>query len=76
MPLKDAMELPSQQSEKSLFFVRYDTLISSMLLKSPLEEIFMTHLYSPHNRSLTYVDIGDGILRAGSYSSWFCPLVG
>ena len=48
-----------------------------MLLKSPLEEIFMTHLYSTHDRFfLTCVDIGDGILRAGSYSSSFCPLVG
>jgi hypothetical protein len=39
----------------------------------------MTHLYLLITivlEAYAFVDIGDGILRAGSYSSSFCPVVG
>ena len=38
--------------------------------------IYDPPVFSPLDRSLTLADIGDGVLRAGSYSPSFCPLVG
>jgi len=75
MALKNAMALPSPQSEKSPFSVHYDTPTLLMSLKSPLEENLMIHLYVPSRSSRDRswrTDIGYGILRAGSSSSSFC----